>query len=110
MVRLVAINGIWWQRALAPCVSTAYTVDVSVNVQIDKASTVYCVWMLDAFQIFLAIIISSVKIVVVKIVIKLIFVLKNQLFQTNEHHNDYRYLADAHTPSQIRLAASCNSR
>ena len=39
VVRLVAINRILGQGALAPGVDTTHTVDIEINIQIDKTAT-----------------------------------------------------------------------
>ena len=38
MMRLVAIDGIWRERALAPGISPSYPMDIGIDIQIDEAS------------------------------------------------------------------------
>ena len=56
MVWLVAIDGIFRQRALSPCVGSPYAVDVQVNIQVDETSAAYFVGMTHALKILFAII------------------------------------------------------
>ena len=46
MVGLVAVDGVFGQCALAPCVGTSHTVNVEVDVEVDKISSLQFVGML----------------------------------------------------------------
>ena len=56
MMLLCGIDGIWSERTLAPGVNTSYTVDVSIDIQIDETSAIYLVGMTGRFQVFLTIV------------------------------------------------------
>ena len=56
MVWLVPVDGVLGQGALPPCVDAAYTMDVEVDVQVDKLATLNFVGMVCAFKVLLAII------------------------------------------------------
>ena len=56
MMRFVAVNSILGKGAFSPCVSTAHTVDVGIDVQIDEASALNLVGVLGFFQIFFPIV------------------------------------------------------
>ena len=56
MIRFVAIDDIFRQRALSPSVGSPYAVDVKVNIQVDEASTAYFVGMTHALKVLFPII------------------------------------------------------
>ena len=38
MMGLIAIDGVWRERALAPGISPSYPMDIGIDIQIDEAS------------------------------------------------------------------------
>ena len=55
MARAIAIDGIFGQRAAAPCIDTTHTMDIQVDIDIDKLASVQLIGMLDA-KVFLSIV------------------------------------------------------
>ena len=56
MVGLVSVDGVLWKGAAAPGIDTAHTVQVQVNVEVDKCSTYQLMRVRSLFQILLSII------------------------------------------------------
>ena len=52
---LIAIDGVFRQGALAPCVGTSHSMNVQVDVEIDKLATFLLIRVLD-IKVFLTIV------------------------------------------------------
>ena len=58
MVSLIAVDGVLWQRTLAPSVCATYTMNAEVDVEIDELSSLQFVRMTHP-KVFLAVIPST---------------------------------------------------
>ena len=49
MIWLVTIYGVLWQGTSAPCVDASHTMNIEVDIQIDKLTTLYFMGMANSF-------------------------------------------------------------
>ena len=56
MVSLAARDGVLWQGAPSPSVGTAHTMNIQVDVEVDKTSALNLVGMVGMFEVFLAVV------------------------------------------------------
>ena len=47
MMWLIAIDGIFGQRAAAPCIDTTHAMDIQVDIEIDKLASAQLMGVLD---------------------------------------------------------------
>ena len=55
MIVAIAIDGVFGQGALAPCIDAAYTMNIEVDVEVDKLSSLQFAWV-SHIKVFLTIV------------------------------------------------------